>query len=239
VALDTLGGIERASSVATSRAFLLLERYRGELRGRLRQRERLTRRVQARRRYEDLCLATKLTGVQRDSLTPSSRLPSDHERASLEAGGDGLPVWAAAWGRGCLFELESDLNRYRRELERAARWLFPGARSSAEARAEQRLDEILASVAAELRSEGISPAGEAPRDNGGSGMSSVSSTTALTELNGATYERLRSLGLSVTQARRVLAHRERSGGFRSVDDLDRIPGFPRAVLEELKQALTA
>jgi DNA uptake protein ComE-like DNA-binding protein len=196
--------------------------------------------VQARRRYEDVCLATKLTHVQRESLTSSSRLLPEDEQASLEAGGgDGLPVWATAWGRGCLFELESDLNRYRRDLEGTGRWLFPGARSRAEARAERRLKEILAAVAAQLRSEGISPPGGAPRDNGGSGISSVPLTRALTELNEATYERLRSLGLSVTQARRVLAHRERSGGFRSVDDLDGIPGFPRLLLEELKQALTA
>jgi hypothetical protein len=114
VALDTLsGGGGDASTVSSSRAFLLLERYRGELRVRLRQRERLTLRVQARRRYEDVCLATGLTHVQRDSLTRSSPLSPGDERASPEAdGGDnGLPVWATTWGRGCLFELESDLKR--------------------------------------------------------------------------------------------------------------------------------
>ena len=239
MAVDTLsGGVGDASS---SQAFLLLERYRGELRVRLRQAERLTRRVQARRRYEDVCLATKLTHLQRDSLTSSSRLLAEDERVSLEAGsdGDGLPVWATTWGRGCLFELESDLNRYRLDLTQSGRWLLPGARIRADVRAEQRLKDILASVVAQLRSEGISPPGEARRDNGGSGVSSAPLTSALTELNQATYERLRSLGLSVTQARRVLAHRERSGGFRSVDELDEIPGFPRVLLEELKQALTA
>jgi DNA uptake protein ComE-like DNA-binding protein len=35
----------------------------------------------------------------------------------------------------------------------------------------------------------------------------------------------------------VLAHRERSGGFESLDELDSIPGFPRAFLEELKSRL--
>lgn len=242
MALDTLwGGGGDASIVSSSRAFLLLERYRGELRVRLRQRERLTRGVQARRRYEDVCLATRLTHVQRDSLIRSSPLPSDDEGASLEAdGGDnGLPVWATTWGRGCLFELESDLNRFRLDLGQTGRWLLLGARIRAEVRAERRLKEILASVAAQLRSEGISPPVENPRGNGAPGGSRVPLTSALSELNEATYERLRSLGLSVTQARRVLAHRERSGGFRSVDELDGIPGFPRVVLEELKQGLTA
>jgi hypothetical protein len=243
VALDILsGGAEDVSALAASRAFLLLERHRGKLRARMKQRERLTPHAHARRRYEDLCLASKLTRVQRDSLSDSSQLVLGDNGTSSEGGvpsavaDAGLPEWAAAWGRGCLFGLDSELHRYRLELRRTGRWLFPAARSSADARAERRLDQILASVAAQLRLEGISPPGDAAR-NGGAGRASVA--RALTELNEATYERLRSLGLSVTQVRRVLAHRERSRGFRSVDDLDEIPGFPRALLEELKQALTA
>jgi len=39
-------------------------------------------------------------------------------------------------------------------------------------------------------------------------------------LSGATFDDLRGLGLSVTQAKRVLDFRERLGGFDSVDDLD-------------------
>ena len=45
-------------------------------------------------------------------------------------------------------------------------------------------------------------------------------------LNDATFEQLRDVGLSVTQTGRVLAHRERSGRFSSVDELEGIPGFP-------------
>jgi DNA uptake protein ComE-like DNA-binding protein len=36
----------------------------------------------------------------------------------------------------------------------------------------------------------------------------------------------------------VIAYREREGGFRSIDDLDVVPGFPKAMLAELKQTLT-
>ena len=57
-------------------------------------------------------------------------------------------------------------------------------------------------------------------------------------LNTATYEELRGLGLSVTQTGRLLAHRERGGGFGSVDELDQIPGFPRSFLTELKSRVT-
>ena len=48
-------------------------------------------------------------------------------------------------------------------------------------------------------------------------------------LNDATFEQLRDVGLSVTQTGRVLAHRERSGRFGSVDELEGIPGFPRGL----------
>ena len=55
----------------------------------------------------------------------------------------------------------------------------------------------------------------------------------------ATFEQLRNAGLSVTQTGRVLAHRERAGGFQSVDELDAIPGFPQEFLDEVKPNLTA
>jgi hypothetical protein len=57
-------------------------------------------------------------------------------------------------------------------------------------------------------------------------------------LNEATYDDLRRLRLSVTQTGRVLAYRDRSGGFASLDELDGIPGFPKSFLTELKRRLT-
>jgi DNA uptake protein ComE-like DNA-binding protein len=42
----------------------------------------------------------------------------------------------------------------------------------------------------------------------------------------------------VTQATRLLAHRERLGRFGSVDDLDQVPGFPQEILDELKKRST-
>ena len=57
-------------------------------------------------------------------------------------------------------------------------------------------------------------------------------------LNEATYEQLREHNLSVTQTGRVLAYRDRVGGFKSLDELDSIPGFPHSFLEELKRNLT-
>ena len=57
-------------------------------------------------------------------------------------------------------------------------------------------------------------------------------------MNEATYEQLRERNLSVTQTGRVLAYRDRVGGFSSLDELDSIPGFPHSLLEELKRGLT-
>jgi DNA uptake protein ComE-like DNA-binding protein len=57
-------------------------------------------------------------------------------------------------------------------------------------------------------------------------------------LNTVTFEQLREQNLSVTQATRLLAHRERLGGFQSVDDLDHVVGFPEDVLFEIKRRST-
>jgi competence protein ComEA len=57
-------------------------------------------------------------------------------------------------------------------------------------------------------------------------------------LNSVTFEQLRAQNLSVTQATRLLAHRERLGGFSSVDDLDQVAGFPPDVLADLKSRAT-
>lgn len=58
------------------------------------------------------------------------------------------------------------------------------------------------------------------------------------DVNAVTYDELRALDLSSTQAKRLLAYRERAGGFGSLDEIDDVPGFPDAVRESLKQRLT-
>jgi DNA uptake protein ComE-like DNA-binding protein len=57
-------------------------------------------------------------------------------------------------------------------------------------------------------------------------------------LNSVTFEQLRAQNLSVTQATRLLAHRERLGGFQTVDDLDQVAGFPQDLLVDLKSRST-
>jgi competence protein ComEA len=58
------------------------------------------------------------------------------------------------------------------------------------------------------------------------------------DLNSVTFEQLRAQNLSVTQATRLLAHRERLGGFQSVGDLDQVAGFPQDLLDDLKRRST-
>jgi competence protein ComEA len=57
-------------------------------------------------------------------------------------------------------------------------------------------------------------------------------------INAASFEQLRALGFSVTQAGRLLAHRERSGGFGSLDQLEQVPGLPPELLAQVRSRLT-
>lgn len=57
-------------------------------------------------------------------------------------------------------------------------------------------------------------------------------------LNSATFEELREAGLSVTQATRILAYRERFGGYNAVEDLEKVPGFPPDLIESLRGRVT-
>jgi DNA uptake protein ComE-like DNA-binding protein len=54
-------------------------------------------------------------------------------------------------------------------------------------------------------------------------------------LNEATFEQLRSLDLSVSQAARLIAQRDQRGGFTSLDELDGLYGMPREVIVKLRE----
>jgi competence ComEA-like helix-hairpin-helix protein len=72
----------------------------------------------------------------------------------------------------------------------------------------------------------------------GSQLSSAPAPGETLNLNSVTFEELRAHSLSVTQATRILAYRERMGGFNSVHDLDAVPGFPKDFLEDFKRRVT-
>jgi competence ComEA-like helix-hairpin-helix protein len=61
--------------------------------------------------------------------------------------------------------------------------------------------------------------------------------TGPVDLNQATFEQLRALGFSAAQANRVIAYRERLGGYKAVDDLETVPGVQREFVTKLKDRL--
>lgn len=58
-------------------------------------------------------------------------------------------------------------------------------------------------------------------------------------MNETSFEDLRALGLSITQAKRFLEVRTELDGFGSVDELDDVPGLPRDLRERLREQLRA
>jgi capsular exopolysaccharide synthesis family protein len=85
--------------------------------------------------------------------------------------------------------------------------------------------------------EGGAPASSEPSTTSEGERAEASPDSDKVSLNSATLEELRALGMSVTQAKRVLDYRERSG-FSSVDELDSVPGFPRKLTSEIKPRLS-
>ena len=56
-------------------------------------------------------------------------------------------------------------------------------------------------------------------------------------LNDVSFEELREIGLSVTQSARLIGYRDLRGGFKSIDQLDELPGFPEETIAALKRGL--
>jgi DNA uptake protein ComE-like DNA-binding protein len=81
------------------------------------------------------------------------------------------------------------------------------------------------------------PAAEAPPSPEPVAEEAPASDAPPIDLNSANYEQLRSLKLSVTQTGRILSYRERTGGFKSLEELENIPGFPKQFLDELRGRL--
>jgi hypothetical protein len=96
-----------------------------------------------------------------------------------------------------------------------------------------------ANASAAIRSR---PTAEPARSGGEASIRVIRSVTERqnegADLGGEDRE-LRELGMSVTQATRVIAYREREGGFTSPGDLATVPGISKAFLSELRDQLTA
>jgi DNA uptake protein ComE-like DNA-binding protein len=230
--------------VARGRVLLRLEAHRESLRAKLR------RRVRMRRRYEDLWLIKMVTRIQREYLSqpsPGAELPGS--RLGVEYG---VADWAMPWGSTLLLQFQADLNVFDLQLESSRRWLSTATQRRAKARAAERFASITAGMAGELKAAGFTlpiwasgglssrraasstPASkpEAPR------RSRRRARNGRVNLNQASFAELRSLKLSAMQTRRVLAYRRRIGGYKSIEQLDDIPGFPELVRERLKRRVS-
>jgi competence protein ComEA len=108
--------------------------------------------------------------------------------------------------------------------------------SRAAAEAEKPLFEDPASAGS--ASEPTPPSWAAESDAGADAPAPVPAPGEPLDINQASFDQLRGLNLSVTQATRVLSFREQSGGFDSLDQLAEIPGFPEEFLAQLRGKLT-
>jgi DNA uptake protein ComE-like DNA-binding protein len=57
------------------------------------------------------------------------------------------------------------------------------------------------------------------------------------DVNIATFEELRDLGLSVTQCARLISYRDSRQGFDSMNEIDEVPGFPDELRRTLKDQI--
>jgi colicin import membrane protein len=127
-----------------------------------------------------------------------------------------------------LSKAQADLQRREGELARrkAATEDELGRRRAEtviESEAEERAEVTLESPAPSVQSK------PAP-------MADASGEGPLT-LGRATFDDFRELGMSITQAKRVLKYRDELGELDSLDDLDRVPGFSIALREDIKRQL--
>jgi DNA uptake protein ComE-like DNA-binding protein len=137
---------------------------------------------------------------------------------------------------------EEDQQRRLEEMQRSVEEAEQRARE-AEQRAREAEEAVLRSIgsppgasAAPASEESPAPTESPPPTAPTPGLDAGSK--APINLNSVTFEELRSQGLSVTQSTRLLAHRERLGGFGSVDDLDQVAGFPSDLLASVKSRAT-
>jgi competence protein ComEA len=163
-----------------------------------------------------------------ESPAPEDWLPSDLRQAppGASAGAqvvqesESIPADPAAAA-----ELGAEVQRLRRELA-AAEKLAKSERTRAE-RAEQEAADLRERAESMKRAAAQAAAVANPEDARGGSAGPV-------DLNSASFEQLRAIGLSVTQAARLIGQREQHGGFASVDDVDGIVGIPKDVKQTLK-----
>jgi DNA uptake protein ComE-like DNA-binding protein len=165
---------------------------------------------------------------RRQSPAPEDWLPSNLQQATSGASSgaevteeaESVPADPAAAA-----ELGAEVQRLRRELRDAER-LAKSEGTRAE-RAEQEVAVLRERTESMKRAAAQAAAVANPE-------AAHEDSAGRVDLNSASFEQLRAIGLSVTQAARLIGQREQHGGFASVDDVDGIVGIPRDVKQTLK-----
>jgi DNA uptake protein ComE-like DNA-binding protein len=123
-------------------------------------------------------------------------------------------------------ESEPELERLREELQRMEEYAW-----ACEERAEQAEREL-----AHMRERAASMKQAAARASAIRYPASERAEGAdeAPNLNQISFEGLRTIGLSVNQAARVISIRDQLGGFASVDGVNAVPGLPGEIREKLK-----
>jgi DNA uptake protein ComE-like DNA-binding protein len=157
--------------------------------------------------------------------SPEAWLPSDltcpPDQAQPAPSAEAVPAEPAAAA-----ELGAEVQRLRRELAAAEkRAAEEGGRAE---RAEHEVGRLTERIEAMKRAAAQAAAVAHPGDPDPSPEGGL-------DLNAASFEQLRALGLSITQAGRVIGQREQHHGFASVEDVDAIVGIPKGVKRTLKQ----
>jgi DNA uptake protein ComE-like DNA-binding protein len=140
-------------------------------------------------------------------------------------------------------QLESQLEQATRRADDEAAKAAKSAKDAAELReAEQALIEqrerieelgkLLEQREAELEEQARQREGTLSRR-----VEELEATNGKLDLNEATFEDLRDLGLSVTVSARVISYRDTRGGFKSVEELEDIPGLSVELVRVLRDQL--
>jgi len=67
----------------------------------------------------------------------------------------------------------------------------------------------------------------------------AASTYAAVDLNTATTEQLQSVnGIGPKKAEAIVEYRKKNGQFKTVNDLDKVPGFGKSTLDKVKNEIT-
>jgi DNA uptake protein ComE-like DNA-binding protein len=100
---------------------------------------------------------------------------------------------------------------------------------------EKRVDELQAAVSPRPKRE---PAPEKAPPKRSKRAATTRPGNGALDLNRASFEDLRDLGLSVTQSARLVAYRDTGHSFGSVSEVEELPGFGQATLRILRERTT-